>query len=43
MDMSAAELKRAATAQPNSPATSPTELNGSEMVKADFIRARLKV
>ncbi|MFG6414804.1 acetolactate synthase 3 catalytic subunit [Roseateles sp. DC23W] len=32
MDMSAAEMKRAALAQPQSPSQTPTELNGSEIL-----------
>ncbi len=32
MDMSAAEVKRAASAQPSSPSASPAELNGSEIL-----------
>ena len=32
MDMSAAEVKRAASAQPHSPPTHATEINGSEII-----------
>ena len=32
MDMSAAEVKRAATAQPHSPPTHSNEINGSEII-----------